>query len=222
MAGVDGVRDGWIVALVPDDLRVAWARCPDARAVLAATDGCAAVAVDVPLALPVDGYRSSERRARERLGPARSSIFYTPVRAVLDCTDHRQACAVSRAATGKAISLQTWGIVPKIRDWDAAGPGPHVVEAHPELSFRAMDPDREFAGKKTARGAAGRMAALGRWLGAPAVPEALAGVPDGVPLEDALDALACAWTARRFARGGHEALSDEADPATGRPTGIIV
>ena len=127
-----------------------------------------------------------------------------------------------RAATGKAISLQTWGIVPKIRDWAAATPGPHVVEAHPELSFRAMAPECGFAGKKTTRGAAHRLAALGRWLGPAAVPDALAGVPDGVPLADALDALACAWSAARFARGAHEPLGDGVDPGTGRPMSIVV
>lgn len=224
MAGVDGVRDAWIVALVTGSGAVSWARCVDARAVLDVTAGCAAVAVDIPLAVPVDDHRRCERVARERLGTARSSIFFTPVRAVLGCTDYQQACAVSRAVSrdGKGISLQTWGLVPKIRDWDAARPGPHVVEAHPELSFRAMAPDRGFAGKKTARGAAHRLAALGGWLGDRNLLDTLAAAPDRIPLDDALDALACAWTARRFSLREHERLTDEVDPDTGRVLSIVV
>jgi hypothetical protein len=43
-----------------------------------------------------------------------------------------------------------------------------------------------------------------------------------VPLEDALDALACAWTARRFAHDEHERLGDQTDPGTGRPMRIVI
>jgi predicted RNase H-like nuclease len=56
------------------------------------------------------------------------------------------------------------GLVPKIRDWDQAAPAHNLIEAHPELSFRAMAPGLDFAVKKSARGAAQRIAALGRWL----------------------------------------------------------
>jgi predicted RNase H-like nuclease len=213
------MRGSWIVALVTTEGDVSWVRSASAEAVLTSAAGCASVAVDIPMGLPTNAYRASEELARTRLGGARSSIFYTPVRAVLACDSYEQACAVSRAATGKAISLQTWGLVPKIRDWDRTAPPHNVVEAHPELSFRAMAPDLSFAGKKTARGAAQRMGALGRWL---TVLDVLATVPDGVPLEDALDALACAWTARRFAHDEHEPLGDETDPATGRPMRIVI
>jgi predicted RNase H-like nuclease len=219
VAGVDGVKSSWILALVSTEGRVAWVRCASARAVLAAAGRCASVAVDIPIGLPTNGYRVSEQLARSRLGRARSSIFYTPVRAVLGCESYQQACTVSRAASGKAISRQTWGLVPKIRDWDQAAPPHNLIEAHPELSFRAMAPGLDFAAKKSARGAAQRIAALGRWL---SVLDALATAPDGVPLEDTLDALACAWTARRFALDEHESLGDETDPVTGRRMRIVI
>jgi predicted RNase H-like nuclease len=212
VAGVDGVGDGWVIALVTDTGQVGWQLVPGAAAVLAATGGCAAVAVDVPLRLPDAGYRQSEVRARERLGRARSSIFYTPVRAVLDCATYEEACAESLALTGRKISRQTWGLRKKVRDWDRTDRPGHVVEAHPELSFRAMAPDLCFAGKKTTPGVMRRMDVLDRWLAGlrglphatpPAVLwEVLAGVPGTVPVDDALDALACAWTARRVAASG--------------------
>ena len=221
VAGVDGVRSAWIVALVDADGHVDWVVRGSAAEVLDVAADCVAVGVDVPLGLPTDGHRPSERAARARLGKARSSVFFTPVRAVLDCETYGQACAVSREVSGKAISLQTWGIVPKIRDWDRARPPDHVVETHPELSFRAMAPDCEFTGKKTPDGAAQRTAATSRWLD---VHAALTALPHGVPQEDALDALACAWSARRFAHKEHELLADthvHSSP-TGRPHGIVI
>jgi hypothetical protein len=43
-----------------------------------------------------------------------------------------------------------------------------------------------------------------------------------VPRGDALDALACAWSARRFAAGEHEFLDDGVDPTAGRLHGIVI
>ncbi|MGQ0481639.1 MAG: DUF429 domain-containing protein [Pseudonocardia sp.] len=236
VAGVDGVKSSWVVALVTAAGDVTWELCVDAREVLAVTDGCAAVAVDVPMGLPADGYRESEVLAKQRLGAARSAIFYTPVREVLRCDTHEQASAVSREATGKKISVQTWGLVKKIRDWDRTEKPEHLVEAHPELSFRAIAPDLEFAGKKSTRGALQRMAVLDRWLaglrgvrcaatadGPPGVLwDVLRAVPERVPLDDALDALACAWTACRVAANEAERLGDELDAVTGQLMTIVI
>jgi predicted RNase H-like nuclease len=79
-----------------------------------------------------------------------------------------------------------------------------VIESHPEVSFAAMA-DAVLPPKKSAPGVAGRIAALAPWIDATA---ALATAPATVPVDDALDALACAWTAERFVRGIHESLGD--------------
>ncbi|MDN5930037.1 MAG: DUF429 domain-containing protein [Pseudonocardia sp.] len=209
IAGVDGVPGGWVVARVTGG-RVEWSVVPSAAAVLSVTAGCAAVGVDIPLGLPVGGARRAcDDEAARALGRARSSVFPAPPREVLAAADHTSACAVSRLLTGRAISLQSFHIGPKILDWDAVVDRPaHVVEVHPELAMRHLAPDVDFAPKKTARGSGQRIAALHRWLD---VPAALADLPAGARLDDVLDALAAAWSAQRFATGAAELLGTETD-----------
>jgi predicted RNase H-like nuclease len=223
VAGVDGVPGGWVVARLrpgggDPDRGVDWNVLPDAAAVLAWTAGCDAVGVDIPIGVPASGRRRCDQLAAARLGPARASVFPAPPRAVLNASDYRHACALARAATGKAISQQTWRIVPKIAEWATIELPASVVETHPELSFRALAPGRAFAPKRTARGAGQRIAALARWLDLPA---AVAELPAGARLDDVLDALACAWSAARWAAGRAEPLGGEPDDR-GRPMLIAV
>ncbi|MEQ3549154.1 DUF429 domain-containing protein [Pseudonocardia nematodicida] len=222
VAGVDGVPTGWVVCLLSGtgrSRRVTWEVVPDAGAVLVVTAGCDAVAVDIPLALPSGGARrEAELLAAARLGRARSSLFPTPPAAVLAATSYADACAAAQQVTGKKISLQTWYIVPKIREFQRVTLPDTVVEAHPELSYRTLAPTVDFASKKTARGAGQRIAAVSSWLDPAA---ALGDLPPAARLDDVLDALACAWTAERVARGTADHLGPDTT-ATGRPTAIAV
>jgi predicted RNase H-like nuclease len=198
---------------------VRWTVAPDAAAVLAATRDCTAVGVDIPLGLPVGhARRACDTLAAARLGRARSSVFPAPPRDVLTAPDYAAACATARRLTGRAISLQTFHITPKIAEWDAVALPEGVVEVHPELALRALAPETDFAPKKSARGAGQRIAALARWVD-PAV--ALGDLPAGARLDDVLDALAVAWSAARWAHGVAEVLGDERD-ARGRPMRVVV
>jgi predicted RNase H-like nuclease len=101
---------------------------------------------------------------------------------------------------------------------DALGAPPldSVVEVHPELAFRALDPairDR----KGTARGTVQRLRALRAVMD---VEEALADAPLGIPVIDALDACAAAWSAQRLADGVAECVGDGRIDARGRPMRI--
>ena len=71
---------------------------PDVAAVLAVPD-VEVVAIDMPIGLSDDGARACDVAARRLLGRAGSSVFPTPVRAVLATDDYAEARAVSRAAT---------------------------------------------------------------------------------------------------------------------------
>lgn len=215
---MDGVPDGWVVARVAGG-RVDWSVVGSASAVLAATAGCAAVGVDIPLGLPAGAApRACDVACARRLGRARSSVFPAPPREVLAAPTPEAARAVARRLTGRAISLQTFHIGPKIREWDALDRPAGVVEVHPEVSLRTLAPDVDFAPKKTSRGAGQRIAALGRWLDAAA---ALGDLPAGARLDDVLDALAAAWSAQRWACGGAEVLGAELDDR-GRPMRVVV
>jgi predicted RNase H-like nuclease len=206
--GVDGWRGGWIGARVePGVDNVEWLLLPTAATVLdVATD---VTAVDIPMGLLESGKRTCDQQARDALGIARSSVFFAPVRPVLEFDTYPEALAGLRAQGLAVMSAQAFGIVKKVKAMDAVltpGLQERVVEAHPELSFRRLANVPTMPGKKTAAGVAVRLEALRGWL--PNVDRAMADVPKPVPIDDALDALVCAWTAQRVLAGSFDRLGD--------------
>ncbi len=158
-----------------------------------------AIALDIPIGLPSAAARRSDREAALFIGPRRSSVFTTPVRAALETDDFAEAVLLNRAATGVGISKQAHGLRHKIREvaaWRATVTIP-VVEAHPEVCFRAMAGEPLAEPKKTWAGARRRHALLteqGIVLGE-------MGEAGKAAVDDVLDAAAAAWTAHRVARG---------------------
>jgi predicted RNase H-like nuclease len=152
--------------------------------------------------------------ARSRLGAQRSSVFFAPPTAVLAAGSHAEASVLSRAAGSVGVSIQTWNIVPKIAEALSCA-DPRLVEVHPELSFRALG--RVTASKKSPAGHAERLALLQSWLPSAAVPRPR---PGGASADDCLDALACAWTAARWASGTAQELGREV--LDGRLSRIVV
>lgn len=216
--GADGCPDdGWVVAEL--GTRTRWHHVVGAVALLALAAELAAdaLAVDVPIGLPAGGTRACDVQARRRLtGGRASSVFAAPTRATLEFGTYAQA-----RPHLPALSAQTFALVPRIRDVDEAlrdaGPRVHdlVVECHPEVSFRALT-GLVLPRKRSAAGALLRLDALRAAFG-----EVPPHVPAGAALDDALDALACAWTARRWLRGEAEVLGGEVD-AEGVPMRIVV
>jgi predicted RNase H-like nuclease len=171
---------------------------------------CVRVAADVPIGLPKTGYRECDVAAKAFLKGASASVFLVPPRAVLEAPDHATAVEVGMALHGKGISVQTWHIGARILD-ATDNAGPTVVEAHPEVSFRVMTQTRLHS-KHTAAGLGARIAALGEHFGD--VGALLATCPAPARIDDALDALACAWTARRVVAGRAMTLPEGAAPGT--------
>lgn len=215
--GVDGWRGGWVGALL-DARTVTLLALPDVPAVLDAA-GVEVVGIDMPIGLSDDGPRACDVAARALLGRAGASVFPAPLRPVLHAPDYPTACTLSRAASGKALSLQSWHLVPAIRALDEAlrtAPGARVHEVHPELAFRALDP-RVTDRKASARGLAQRVRAL---QSAMDVLDGLAAAPAGFPVVDALDACAAAWSAQRIADGTAESVGGDVRDRLGRPMRI--
>ncbi len=215
--GVDGWRGRWVGALLTGR-RVALLVLDDADAVLE-VPGVDVIGIDMPIGLSDDRPRRCDVEARRLLGRAGSSVFPAPLRATLGCADYAEACAVSRAASGRALSVQAWNLVPAIRAVDDALVGDaagRAHEVHPELAFRALD-DRVHDRKATARGQAQRLRALGAAMD---VLDALACAPTGVPVVDALDACAAAWSAQRIAAGVARTVGGGEHDARGRPMRI--
>jgi len=217
VAGIDGARGGWVVVTVTRDgigeadVRVV----PDLHAVLAQIEEgrLAAAAIDIPIGLAPVGPRRADVEARRRLGARRSSVFPAPVRTVLAASSYEEACALSRAASGKAISKQLFNILPKIREVDQLVTlrQRHLFEMCPELSLAVLDGAPMVYAKTTAAGRAERLQALGNVFGRAELERHLRPVPQGAKTDDVLDAFAGAWTARRYAAAAHLQLGGDMD-----------
>jgi predicted RNase H-like nuclease len=194
VAGVDGRRGGWVVAIV--DLAAApRLESLEYAAPLAPTlvSDLAVIAIDMPIGLSDEGPRACDLAARKLLQPHGTRVFPAPPRVALAHTrDYDAACRASISATGKSLSKQTWNLLPAIAEVDALADDNRIVECHPELAFALMQGHPADERKKTPEGRAVRLDLLRRWL------------PDlGDPAygDDGLDALACAWSASRIAAG---------------------
>ena len=215
--GVDGWRGRWVGALL-EGRSVRLLVLQDVAAILAVPD-VELIAIDMPIGLSDDGVRACDVLARKRLGRSGSSVFPAPLRPVLHAQDYADACRISIDASGKALSQQAWNLMPAIQKLDEAlgdPPSDRVVEVHPELAFRRMDL-RVSDPKVTARGTMQRLTAL---CGVMDVEQALTDAPPLVPMVDALDACAAAWSAARLTAGQGECVGDGARDGRGRPMRI--
>ena len=212
--GVDGWRGRWVGALL-EGRSVTFLVLDDVAAVLA-VPGVEVVGIDMPIGLSDDGVRTCDVAARRKLPGAASSVFPAPVRPVLLATTYDEARTTSLAASGRSLPVQSFGLVPAIRSLDDAlgdPPDPRVVEVHPELSFRRGLDGRVVDPKTSTRGLAQRIRALQPVMD---VLDALAEAPAGLPLVDALDACAAAWSAQRVADGRADSVGDDRRDARGR------
>jgi predicted RNase H-like nuclease len=220
--GVDGCPTGWI-GVVLDDLSLHFGATLASLVTAAEAGGpLACVGVDIPIGLPASGRRQADVLARAALGPRRSTVFDTAVRAAYLAPTHAEADALHRAATGSGLSVQAYRLGPKVLDVDGfVRLGSHVViEVHPELCFARMAGEPLLAGKKTWAGAQQRR----DLLAAQGLPvdrlEDVAGAGLRAAVDDVLDAVAVAWTARRHMAGLATSLPAEPEPLDGLPVAV--
>jgi len=194
VTGIDGYPRGW-VAVDLDAEGNATARASGLLGELV-DPGAAVVAVDIPIGIPEEGRREADLEAQRFVGGRRSTVFFTPPRAVLEAQTYEEARRVAVVATGKSISSQSYALRGRILEADPlAHADPRIVEVHPEVSFCELAGRPLRSSKHTAEGLKERRALLeGAGL---VLPER----PRGVPEADLLDAAVAAWSAARYARG---------------------
>lgn len=227
IAGADGCRSGWILAVL-DGGAVRLEHVPTGG-LGAWVTRLAVLAIDIPIGLPSEGSRACDLEARQRLPGAGSRVFPAPRRAMLGAGSYKEACEIGRGIDGKALSRQAWAITPKIKEvdalWGALDEPGRVREVHPEVSFGAWA-GKVLGSKHSAKGRGdGREERLDlvnrRWS---ALAAAIRGLPKsgkGIRQEDALDACAALWTAERILCGEATALGGAARDASGRPMEIV-
>lgn len=207
--GVDACKTGWV--------GIAWSGgtvtplfAPTIAELADAAGPLSVMAIDIPIGLPDSGYRQADLQARDFIGPRRSSVFLTPVRATLGIRQHQRANAVNHERTGKGLSIQAFSLLPKIQevdDWKPKAPC-RVVEVHPEVSFTQLagtppPPKKSWTGAEHRRAL---LAEAGIKLTGDLGPAGKAAV------DDVLDAAIAAWTARRVHLGA--ALTFPTPPET--------
>jgi predicted RNase H-like nuclease len=219
---VDACRAGWVgIALSGGHVQAYQRRTIGELVDEVAADGpLEVVAIDIPIGLPDNSRRRADVEARAAVGGLASSVFMTPVRGALDFPDHGSASEHNRARTGDGMSIQAFGLLPKVREvdhWLHDAPC-RVVEVHPEVSFAALNGRHLAVRKKTWAGAEFRrrlLADVGIVLGDLGRPGQNVGV------DDVLDAAAAAWTARRVQRGEARSLPGDLEVfSDGVPSGI--
>ncbi len=198
--GIDGCSKGWIaVAVGSETTSVHY--LPSISSVSSVIPGATVIAIDIPIGFPESGYRACDIEARVMLGPRRSSLFFTPVRAALEAEPHAAATRIAKATTGKGMSQQAYALRHKIFEVDRWLPSAacDVREAHPEVSFRELMGAPATASKKTWAGMVERRDALaGKGITLESVPPE---VGTRAAVDDVLDAAVVAWTAQRILDG---------------------
>jgi predicted RNase H-like nuclease len=226
VAGVDGCKGGWFVAIASvkkinsrtDALCVFRLKSLFVASafseILSETADCELVCVDIPIGLS-DGNkpRECDGMARELLkGRRASSVFPSPIRPCLSAVDYETASKISFERTGKKLTKQTFALMQKIREVDdlmTPELQKRVHEIHPEILFWALNGQKPIAlNKKTVPGQAQRHNLLYRIF--TDIDSILVQAPvSGYAMDDALDALAAAWTAGQAVIGKAKTLPEK-------------
>ena len=114
------------------------------------------ILIDVPMGLHEGGSeeRLCDKEARRLLGwPRRSSVFRVPCRAALVAASYEEAKRINKDRTGKSLTIQSWGIIPKIREVDEFlnqnfAARSKIREIHPEVCFWVLNGSKPMQFKK--------------------------------------------------------------------------
>ena len=139
-------------------------------------------------------------------------MFPAPFRGVLGAATYDEAARISRGISGKGISKQAFGILPKIRDVDLVLTPDRqrsFIEVHPEVSFTVLQGRPMAHHKSFPEGRPERLEAL-RKAFVDIDSHAVARITGARP-DDVLDAFVAAWSARRWVVGAHVQLGGDPD-----------
>lgn len=219
VVGIDGYRRGWVAIRLRDGAFDDAAVGPGLQSLEPFLESADAIGVDMPLGLPMIGYRQADVEARAFVGRRRGSVFLTMPRSVWLAADIESARALSVASYGRSFSTQLYALRDRVIEVDlVAAADRRFHEIHPEVSFREIaGRELEYA-KSTWSGIELRRFLL-RSVGIE-VPTLL-GPAGAAGVDDVLDAAVAAWSADRIARGLARSIPSppEAIPEE-RPTAI--
>ena len=215
--GVDGCRGGWLLAYQPQEAFPPQLEVAPSLARVSAYAPALAL-IDMPIGLSeCASARECDVQLRAQRGVRSATVFNAPVRSAIACADHPSASAQNRSVSGKGLSIQSWNLVPRIRELDAllrssAGLRDSAREAHPEWLFALLalraGLDVPLPSKREKEGRGLRLHLLQhtapRW--STHVAESAMRPPRGAAVDDALDSLVLVLAARAALRSGMVSL----------------
>ncbi len=211
VVGVDGWSKGWVAVVLDEGSFAEAATFATIGELASHYPEAAVIGIDIPIGFAGTESRRADRAARTAIKPRSSAVFNTLPEAVYRAETYQAAAAESRRLSGKGISTQAYALRTKVLEVaDHADDRFH--EVHPEVTFRHLAGEPIQWSKKTWNGQLLRRQLL-RTAGID-LPDELpeAGL---VPVDDVLDAAACAWTAHRIAASTAQHLPK--DPEPGEP-----
>ena len=212
--GVDGWKSGWVAIVLEGGRFADAASGADLSSLLQLFPTVAAVAIDMPIGFPTTEPRRADSAARSFVGSRRSSVFPMLPKEVYETDSFAEASVVCKGLWGKGLSQQSYALRAKIFEVDAVvAKDDRVFECHPEVSFAAMAGGPLEWSKKSWNGQLLRRGLLAEH--GIVLPDDL-GAAGRAPVDDLLDAAACAWSAERMRLGAAQTLP--ADPDPGEPT----
>jgi predicted RNase H-like nuclease len=144
--GADGCKAGWFTVQLTKSNDWKVDVFPDVSSLWNKYSGTSVILLDIPIGLRKRGHeeRKCDIEARKLLGPKRaSSVFPAPCRQAISAKTYEEASNINKQMTGRRLSLQTWNIIPKIREVDILlsndeSARSRVREIHPEVCFWAL------------------------------------------------------------------------------------
>jgi len=225
VAGVDGCKAGWLVAVV-SAMKVSTAAniscvyklqeflvAHTFSEIVSRTTPFELICVDIPIGLSDgDKPRECDLAARRLLhGPRASSVFPAPVRTCLSAKDYKTASEICFEYSGKKLNRQSFALLEKIRQVDdlmIPSLQNRLREIHPEVSFWVLNGKKPVEqNKKTVPGQAHRHKLL-HPIFADMDDILSKSTKSGFAMDDAFDALAAAWTAGQTVLGRFRTLPE--------------
>ncbi|MDD2665655.1 MAG: DUF429 domain-containing protein [Methanocellales archaeon] len=207
--GADGCKAGWFTILLKENDDWEIEVFPDISSLWNKYKNASWILLDVPIGLREKGYeeRKCDKKARELLGSNRaSSVFPAPCRPAIYAyvKGYEEANKINEQKTGRKLSLQTWNIIPKIREVDILFSKDEfakskIREIHPEICFWALSGHPMQHSKKKPEGQSERKQILQAIY--PCTEDIIEHALStyrrkDVKIDDILDALSAAVTAR--------------------------
>lgn len=171
--GIDGCKSGWCVCMVGNDGTIdfrVFSRLVDLNNIACEK---MRVWIDMPKGIGDEQMRRNvDYQLISMLKPVRHhSVFIPPFREAIAQSTYNAAKDVQRVITGKAISIQAWNIVPKIREVDDFIQKNKRYEScfdesHPEFCFYKLNGGNHLKyPKKLTEGQEERLEILSRYHG---------------------------------------------------------